>query len=921
MINVVFAQSCTNPYGLPPGSSYTFFFNLLVTSNANYQMPECEQGSPYSAGEGFFGITYPAYTQSYFVITACTEDFDVDIHVYDTCGPEATCLAYADYDTNLFYLCNSGDPYLSSELIYYQNTGDPIYTFFDEYYGSALDGSEVLEFSILENQAGLSCYFSAILSNGETFIGDLSDAIFSLSDYPYLPLCDYYGIPDTPAFFFNYVSELGNSVITIDTTLSNQDTDIHVFDGCLASSVCLLYVDFYYDDQYDAYAEFNNDNPNSNYLIVVDQYFAVAPGTFYVTLTEKCQEGRYIEGNECIFPKHCSSPFITTNQFLYGNTLVANENWNHFISCGSTNGEFSPSSPMQMFQYISMYDYGDISFSTCNNIYDFDTYLTIYIGDCEIPVCLTENDNLDNYASCSESNQLSYVRLTPNERQPIGTTFYIGVHSKDDSAIEFYLHVNEEQVIEPPNIQFSQSLLLENHESHQSQSTYSPTFANSLPSCSFTSLNESPVLFYEYITQYYYSDITIDTCLETNFDTILSVYLYDDVTNEYTCLIENDDSPLSGTPFTCEQTHSLIELNFDDLIPANTHLFIAIYGQEMDYFGGTVTVTVHEYGDENPINSNCESAIEISNFSTRIASVAGSSFLSQNLTDDCNYLLDPNLRTIFYSYQSSLNHSNIEINFDKIEYGSLFTMYFFTGSCDNLICEGFTSDSSVSISNLPIYTNFTFAVAMDFEVQQSYFTMNINENYICSPDGPEYNCATSFSVYTEKDCILNGQHCAVIPDFSLGECFDPLYPHSCDCTIEQLTDDIFPNAIAVAGDYPVYSIAVNEIGVQSDECSFGILVLDKCNPSGPVTTCIMDEITVTTRSICEIEGKPCGIMPSGSWASCQDNTNCKCSVSQISGPPAGSELIVGEYYVEFSSTSEFDIDASTTCRMKVNVVA
>jgi len=327
-------------------------------------------------------------------------------------------------------------------------------------------------------------------------------------------------------------------------------------------------------------------------------------------------------------------------------------------------------------------------------------------------------------------------------------------------------------------------------------------------------------------------------------------------------------------------------------------------------------LVLHENGFTQPPNSVCSNAITLFNDGAAAGTTLGSGTLSGQIPN-CGSLSTES-PTVFYTYTTQSTDSDITIStclggdFDTI-------ISVYTGSCSALQCLADNDDSSscgllseVSLSSLPAGTQLFIAVTGK-PLNAGEFVLEVFEDDICSLNPPEYQCTTSFSVLTDHKCENNVQ-CATIPDYSIGTCFDI---EGCSCTTEQTSTDVFPKDEKVAGRYTVTSIGTNAAGVQTDECSFGITVVDSCFANGPEIHC-SDDVTFTTSPECSIApNQHCTRLPPIFLASCSDNTPyCNCFVNQVSGAETGALLISGIYPITVEGTN----DAGFTSQCSFNVI-
>jgi hypothetical protein len=177
---------------------------------------------------------------------------------------------------------------------------------------------------------------------------------------------------------------------------------------------------------------------------------------------------------------------------------------------------------------------------------------------------------------------------------------------------------------------------------------------------------------------------------------------------------------------------------------------------------------------------------------------------------------------------------------------------------------------------------------------------------------PEYECTTSFTIFTDHLC--NGQQCAAVPELDLGFCYDP---EGCLCTISK-TSGVNSGEELTAGAYEVYSEAEDENGNKSDLCSFRVNIKNSCDEEGPTMICPEEDIQLSVRSSCSLAGSHCAFMPPVFIGACSTSELCSCSIQQESGPVEGERLVPGDYFVVSGAVDKFGF-ASEKCTRKVVV--
>lgn len=397
----------------------------------------------------------------------------------------------------------------------------------------------------------------------------------------------------------------------------------------------------------------------------------------------------------------------------------------------------------------------------------------------------------------------------------------------------------------------------------------------------------------------------IDLC-DSSFDTFVSVFVGD--CDQLICIGEDDHS--------CSSNNAKVLLDPSQRQLAFTDLHIAIFGSTT-LSSGSFVLRVIENGCNEPPNANCFTPTYLNEIEAVIGRNCGSGFLSSEIAPCLS--IDPLQAspTIFYTYFVNNDDSQVSLDFCRVTSFDI-QVSIFTGSCDSLICESTTTldNCALKISGKPAGTELTIAVYGSDMNSFGDFLFYVNEDFVCDPNGPEYNCGTSFSIYTDHKCPGTNQQCAIIPPVSLGVCFDRGI--NCDCETIQTSGPAGGEDLP-AGIYEVVSYAENDNNFRSDDCSYRVNVLNSCDPFGPQTICRADPIKLYTSYSCNLNGERCSVMINAYLARCSDYPTCNCEISQVSGPLPGDKLLPGNYEIVMTGTNEQEYESSLACTIPVNV--
>merc|ERR1712000_215202 len=110
-------------------------------------------------------------------------------------------------------------------------------------------------------------------------------------------------------------------------------------------------------------------------------------------------------------------------------------------------------SPVVFYKYTSLYDYEEIIIDTCLSNSDFDTYLSVYIGDCDNLQCIGfDNDSCDGNDGDDDDYNLNKSKVILSgslNGVAAGTNIIIAVHGTDNEDGSFTLRIQEKE--ELPN--------------------------------------------------------------------------------------------------------------------------------------------------------------------------------------------------------------------------------------------------------------------------------------------------------------------------------------------------------------------------------------------------------------------------------------------------------------------------------------
>ena len=318
---------------------------------------------------------------------------------------------------------------------------------------------------------------------------------------------------------------------------------------------------------------------------------------------------------------------------------------------------------------------------------------------------------------------------------------------------------------------------------------------------------------------------------------------------------------------------------------------------------------------EPPLNDLCENAISIQNNEVVSGTLRGATAQSSSCTGSGL----SSGQMVYYSYTSSTEGASA-LTFvctpNDLEIGIEIHVF---SSCDLTECVERVL-SCVDSPGVEVEAGTELVIGVTSQgFAEGMFSFEVRESLLrfCNPDGPEYECATSFEIETDHMC--DGVQCATITeeDLYLGYCFDY---SGCDCTITRVTGLELENEPYVTvgmeltsalPHYPVYSIATNDEGVSTDLCSFRININDKCNVNGPRIIPREQPVYISTRSSCITEsGERCGVIPPFFPGTCSDNKNCSCEVYLISTEYAtGNKLTAGTYTASIGARNELGFES------------
>ena len=867
----------------------------ILTSNLNISPPNtlvgCDVANTTFDEAVFFRYIIPSISDDFNIeIKAISDDLNVNVEmsVYSigSCSfDETNCYQYSSPSLSSF---GYSRVVLDGTLVESQNILIAAYS------TDGTNGKFTLTVTHVPIPLGESCTnayeMKALISAPFTGTNEYSTSRFIFDDG--LGGCT---LDEGPVVFYQFLSQFPDSSVQISICEFPQEISTSIFislDDCLFSTCPTLYT--MNDCLSDPIYNINNPFPGIVYTFIIFDENG-GEGEFNIKVQELGS-----------FVSQCSNGIrLLNNAPFTGTTLNSETSWQELSTCG---GNPVVDSPTKFYIYTTEYSFGDLTIQTCFTSNEIDTFLTVYRGSCSALSCVGENDN---FTQCGDGSG-SFIQLTPEERLPFGTDIFIAVHTNDLSSGEFTIIVNELNVEAPANSECVTANFIENSKTIFGSTTFSTTERNmivstSSPQCtsSFVS-NQSPTVFYSYTTIYNYAEITIDTC-GTTFDSFISVFT--GTCDQLVCIGEDDNS--------CINQSSRIILDQSNRQIEGTNLYIAVFGGDSLSFG-SFSLTVTEVGCNEPPNSNCFTPTYITDV-TNYGTTCGSGVLSSEIAP-CLSIDPANASpTVFYSLFTEENDSTIQLDFcSRNSFDSNIAV--FTGSCDNLVCETVTvvNNCIFEVSGFPSGTELLIALYGSDIDSHGDFIIVTQESFTCNPEGPEYNCATSFPVYTDHFCDYQGtsQQCATIPTLDLGECFDSEI--DCGCETIQTSGPQSGDELT-AGIYQVTSYAVNDNGFTSNECSYRVNVLNTCDPLGPQTICRSEDIKLYTSYSCDLDGQKCAKFVEVYLARCSDYTNCACTVSQISGPQYGDKLLPGNYEIVMTSESQIGYQSALTCTIPIHV--
>mmetsp|Transcript_8762 Transcript_8762/g.14775 ORF Transcript_8762/g.14775 Transcript_8762/m.14775 type:complete len:631 (-) Transcript_8762:114-2006(-) len=162
-------------------------------------------------------------------------------------------------------------------------------------------------------------------------------------------------------------------------------------------------------------------------------------------------------------------------------------------------------SPVLFYKYTSLYDYEEIIIDTCLSNSDFDTYLSVYIGDCDNLQCIGfDNDSCDGNDGDDDDYNLNKSKVILSgslNGVAAGTNIIIAVHGTDNEDGSFTLRIQEKEELPntcnsngpyiqcPSSIQIPSTTMCDNNQ----QCAITPSFdmgsCSDLCGCSIQQIN------------------------------------------------------------------------------------------------------------------------------------------------------------------------------------------------------------------------------------------------------------------------------------------------------------------------------------------------------------------------------------------------------------------------------------------------
>merc|ERR1712137_779198 len=364
-------------------------------------------------------------------------------------------------------------------------------------------------------------------------------------------------------------------------------------------------------------------------------------------------------------------------------------------SCGS-----SSSSGILWFSINT--DVGaNVTVSTCSSYTDFDTYIRVYSGNCNIPSCVAYGDD----EPCQYSSTFSTVNWIST-----GDAYIIGVGGYSTAQGKFELIISAEAG-RPEGC--SNADLIPGPYSTP-VSVYDSTVGLSAYSTSYCLLSTvSPVKWYE-IMPNAGDQVTVSTCNpSTDFDTTLSVFTGD--CNNLVCAFSSDDNCTS----TSNGRASVISF------PASqTSYYVAVSGYNGASGNYELSVTANT-------PTGCENAIPVRIGESVFGSTVGAPSLSSALPYCSITAIGPGSWYYLPSGTQSVTATtcSASTNFDTI-------LVIYQGSCpgsltcvnsnDDSSCNYYSTQSSVSFNLSPTYN--TYIIVGGYEGQSGSYRLTINSN-------------------------------------------------------------------------------------------------------------------------------------------------------------------------------------------------
>merc|ERR1712169_8526 len=162
--------------------------------------------------------------------------------------------------------------------------------------------------------------------------------------------------------------------------------------------------------------------------------------------TDSCTFTVTVEYDDTYIPSNseCIDAYEMGNyDRIFGTTSCSSSKTSDIPSCSSS----IVGSPVLFYKYTSLYDYEEIIIDTCLSNSDFDTYLSVYIGDCDNLQCIGfDNDSCDERGNDGDDddynlNKSKVILSGTDNGVAAGTNIIIAVHGTDYENGYFTLRI------------------------------------------------------------------------------------------------------------------------------------------------------------------------------------------------------------------------------------------------------------------------------------------------------------------------------------------------------------------------------------------------------------------------------------------------------------------------------------------------